>query len=81
MYVILKPLLKEPKRFGWALCIILVAAGSGAGAWNEIVEFIAQASFEDANVGGYLNTSLDTIANFIGGILAVFFLKFIHRKK
>ena len=81
MYVILKPLLKDPNRFGWALGIVLVAAGSGAGAWNEIVEFIAQASFEDANVGGYLNTSLDTISNLIGGIFAFLFLKFIHRNK
>jgi hypothetical protein len=74
LYVILKPHLKTD-HIGVAVGIVIVAAGSGAGAWNEIVEFIAQASFEDANVGGYLNTSLDTIFNLVGGIAALVFLK------
>jgi len=81
MYVILRPLLKKPKHIGWALSIILVAAGSGAGAWNEIIEFIASEAIEGTNVGGYLNTSLDTISNLLGGLLAIAFLKYICRDK
>ena len=45
-------------------------AGMGLGALNEIVEFIASQTM-DTNVGGYVNTGGDLIANGIGALIAV----------
>ena len=80
IYYILRPHLTSP-HIGFAVGLSIVAAGSGFGAWNEIVEFIAQATVEGANVGGYLNTSLDTISNLVGGIGALIFLKSLEYQK
>ncbi len=48
------------------LLILMVAAGMGFGALNEVIEFGATLLVPDTNVGGYLNTSLDLVANLIG---------------
>ena len=45
-------------------------AGMGLGSLNEIVEFIASQTM-DTNVGGYVNTGGDLIANWIGASIAV----------
>lgn len=76
-YHLLKPLLKVKK---WIqLSIVLVMAGLGAGALNEIVEFIATILVPETNVGGYINTSLDLISNLIGAILAMIYIYFYER--
>lgn len=73
-YELLLPLLKEkmyaPVRTG----IILVMAGLGMGAVNEIIEFIATVIMPETGVGGYVNTSLDLVFNLFGALLAYFFL-------
>lgn len=71
MYEIIKPQLKE-KITGWiAISIVIIMAGLGAGALNEIIEFAATELIPETNVGGYLNTSLDLISNLIGASIAM----------
>ena len=80
MYSILKAQLK--KNHGWvALGIVIVMAGLGAGALNEIVEFIVAVVVPESGVGGYENTALDLIANFIGALLAFGYIYWKEGKK
>ena len=46
------------------------AAGMGFGALNEVVEFAATLLFTETNVGGYVNTGWDLVANLAGCTLA-----------
>lgn len=45
-------------------------AGIGLGAMNEVIEFIASQNM-DTNVGGYVNTGGDLIANAVGAGVAI----------
>jgi len=79
VYHLLKPYLNE--KTNWKVVYpILVAAGVGLGAFNEIVEFIAVLSISDTNVGGYENTVLDLVFNTLGAIAAVIFIH-VRKKK
>ena len=71
MFYILKPLLRPKLKGFWALSIIIVSAGLGVGAFNEILEFITSVIVPESDVGGYLNTSLDLVSNLIGAVLAM----------
>ncbi len=75
MYVLLKPYLK-PKHKWVAVGIVVVMAGLGVGAVNEIIEFTTTVFVPDTKVGGYENTSLDLVADLIGGLFAMFYIKF-----
>ena len=80
MFYVLKPLLRpELDRFA-VLSIIVVAAGLGIGALNEIVEFITSILVPESGVGGYLNTSLDLVADLIGAVLAMVIIRISDRK-
>jgi hypothetical protein len=57
-----------------SLTLLIVLMGSGVGALNEIVEFIAVKSVPETNVGGYDNTLWDLVFNLIGGVCAVAWL-------
>lgn len=59
----------------WLLAALTVLAASGTGGLNEIVEFSATVLVPDTNVGGYENTAVDLVANFIGACLAIPFFK------
>lgn len=73
MYYALRQHLRP--AFSWkAVGIVVCMAGLGLGAFNEIVEFLMTVSLPQTNVGGYENTALDLVSNFLGAILAVFFL-------
>jgi uncharacterized membrane protein YjdF len=79
-YQLLKPHLKD--TFNWTtVCILLVMVGMGAGALNEILEFIATVIVPETNVGGYINTSLDMIFNTIGAIIAAIMIYTRHKKR
>ncbi|MHC4571811.1 MAG: DUF2238 domain-containing protein [Planctomycetota bacterium] len=79
LFYLLRPLL-IPNVKGWsALSIILVAAGFGVGAFNEVVEFIVSSVVPESNVGGYLNTSLDLVSDLIGAVLALVVIRFTNR--
>lgn len=46
-----------------ALCAL---AGMGLGALNEVIEFAATLMLPGTNVGGYVNTGWDLVANLLG---------------
>lgn len=56
------------------LAVLVVLMGSGVGAFNEILEFIAVKWVPETNVGGYENTLWDLVFNLIGGLIAVAWL-------
>lgn len=70
MFVLIKPSLKPGIDRWVSLIIVVVMAGVGVGALNEIVEFLATVLVPETGVGGYLNTSLDLVSNLIGAAIA-----------
>lgn len=60
-----------------ALCWL---AGMGLGSLNEIVEFAATLAIPGTNVGGYVNTGWDLVANAIGSLTAVKIAKYVVRR-
>ena len=52
------------------LMIVSAAAGMGLGALNELIEFVATLLIPETNVGGYINTGWDLVANFVGAVSA-----------
>ncbi len=75
-YHLVKPSLKDGAR-GFGLWLIVAMAGLGIGAVNEILEFFVTLAVPESGVGDYINTSLDLIADIIGAILAVLYLRTI----
>jgi putative membrane protein len=75
MYQLLKPLLKPDFRRWTALSIVVVMAGLGVGALNEIIEFAATVLVPETGVGGYTNTSLDLVSDLIGAVLAMIIVR------
>ncbi|MBN1477215.1 hypothetical protein JXA47_10715, partial [Candidatus Sumerlaeota bacterium] len=53
------------------LMLLVLLAGMGLGAMNEVVEFAATQSIAEVNVGGYENTGWDMVFNLIGCAVAV----------
>ena len=54
-----------------SLCVF---AGMGLGALNEIIEFIAVLLLPNTNVGGYMNTGWDLVANLVGCVAVAFWI-------
>jgi hypothetical protein len=52
------------------LMVLAASSGMGLGALNELVEFAATLLVPETNVGGYLNTGFDLVANFVGAAAA-----------
>lgn len=52
------------------LMVLSASAGMGFGALNEIIEFVATLLVPETNVGGYLNTGWDLVANLFGATMA-----------
>lgn len=80
MYHLAAPLLRPDLKKWTALSIIIVMAGLGAGALNEIVEFTATVLMPETGVGGYVNTSLDLVADLVGALLALLLIRLRERK-
>jgi len=80
MFCLLRKSLAENSRHSISLSIVLVMAGLGAGALNEIIEFIVTVAVPESGVGGYLNTSLDLCANLIGAVLAMTYIRIRYLK-
>ena len=78
-YHVLRSYLREPVQQWWALALLIVLIGSGVGAINEIVEFIAVLTVPETGVGGYHNTMLDLVFNLIGGLAAVAWITYQRR--
>lgn len=60
------------RSFG--VLFLAVLMGCGAGALNEILEFIAVLSVPETGVGGYENTLLDLCFNLLGATIAAGYL-------
>lgn len=54
----------------FGVLVLAAAAGLGFGALNEVVEFAATLLVPETNVGGYLNTGWDLVANTVGATVA-----------
>lgn len=52
----------------FGLLAFCVAAGTGFGAFNEVIEFLATRILPETNVGGFVNTGWDLVANLLGSI-------------
>jgi uncharacterized membrane protein YjdF len=75
MFDLLRPLLKENLQGYIALSIVVIMAGLGVGAFNEIVEAFVAAIVPESGVGDYVNTALDLISDLLGAVLAFVFIK------
>ena len=76
-YQLLKPRIKNMhKGLLYGLCVFIAM---GAGALNEIVEFLAVVLATETGVGGYFNTGLDIVFNGIGSLIAVVFIYFYYK--
>ena len=62
------------------MLFLAACAGIGLGATNEVVEFIAVLSMPDTNVGDYANTSWDLVANTLGALVAVTWIRLAYRE-
>jgi hypothetical protein len=81
MYQLIRGQLKDGVR-GWgSISIVVVMAGLGAGALNEIIEFFTTVIVPDTGVGGYVNNSLDLVFNLVGAICAMVFIRLKIRLK
>lgn len=60
----------RPERIGIGFAAACALVGVGLGAVNEVIEFVAVLILPETNVGGYLNTGWDLVANSLGAILA-----------
>ena len=75
MFELLKPKL-QPIKYWTAISIVVVMAGLGVGAVNEIVEYIATLLVPETGVGGYDNTLLDLISDLIGALFTLIVIRF-----
>jgi len=64
----LRVLLTAPRTVATVAAAALM--GIGLGAVNELVEFAAVLSLPETNVGGYMNTGWDLVANTFGALAA-----------
>ncbi|MEM3074807.1 MAG: DUF2238 domain-containing protein [Candidatus Pacearchaeota archaeon] len=77
-YQILKSRVKKiNKNLIYGLCFFI---SMGAGALNEIVEFIAVIVATETGVGSYYNNSLDLVFNGIGSLITLIFINFLYEK-
>jgi len=60
----------KPVRPTFGMLTLAAAAGMGFGALNEVVEFVATLLVPETNVGGYINTGWDLVANLVGCTIA-----------
>lgn len=76
---VLKDRVRAEMRPTLGLIILCIAASTGFGALNEIIEFTATL-FTETNVGGYVNTGYDLISNLTGAMVAGTLIGLFHRK-
>lgn len=79
-YYIVKPSLKEPVKYIRSIIFIVVMVSLGLSALNEIVEFFATVFVPETNVGGYENTAVDLVSNFLGACCAGVYLRYKYFK-
>lgn len=80
MYELLKPVLRPDHRNWVRLAIIVIMAGLGVGALNEVIEFFATVITPETGVGGYVNTSLDLVFDLFGAVAMMVVILWRDRK-
>lgn len=75
MYCLLRRPLARPATNPVALSVVIVMAGLGVGAFNEILEFIVNVTVPESGIGGYMNSSLDLCADLIGAMLGLVYIR------
>ena len=76
-YQLLHPRVKRMnKGLLYGMCFFMAI---GAGALNEVVEFLAAVFIPSTGVGGYYNNSLDLVFNSIGSLIALVFIHFKYK--
>lgn len=81
MYELIRPHLKDKITRWVAISIVIVMAGLGVGALNEIIEFFIGLASTDNKIGGYENTSLDLVADLVGAIIAMVVIVVMEKRK
>ena len=81
MFTIMKPILDKKLQKYSAMSVLLVMAGMGAGALNEVIEFFAVVIIGSTGVGDYYNTALDMVSNLVGCLLALIYILKVEIKK
>lgn len=66
----LAPRLNRPAVTPLAAAMTVWLFGMGIGALNEVIEFAIALNVEESNIGGYLNTGRDLVANLLGAAVA-----------
>ncbi len=64
----------------FGILTLCALAGMGLGSLNEIIEFAATLMIPGTNVGGYVNTGWDLVANLIGSAISAYFLYVFYRR-
>lgn len=77
-FCLIEGTMQRPIKNPIGLGIVLVMAGLGFGALNEIVEFAVSTVVPESGVGGYVNTSLDLCANLVGAMLGLLYIRCAH---
>lgn len=77
-YQLLRPRAKKMHR-GLLYGLIFFIA-MGAGALNELIEFVAVVFAPENGVGGYFNTGLDITFNAIGALIALIIVHFKYER-
>ncbi len=80
MYELIKPKLLPTHKWT-AISIVVIMAGLGVGAINEIIEFAATIIMNNTGVGGYTNTLLDLVSDLVGAVIAMTVIYLKERKK
>jgi len=78
MFTLINPVLKRGHKWP-AVSIVVIMAGLGVGAVNEIIEFMVTVLIPGSGVGGYINNALDLLADVIGAMLAMVYIYFSRR--
>ena len=68
-------------RPSWGVLVLCVAGGMGFGAANEVVEFAATQLLPETNVGGYVNTGWDLVANLVGSVIAAVLIHWLAKPR
>ena len=76
----IRDLLADPDRVSFGLALAVALMGLGLGALNELVEFAATRLIPETNVGGYVNTGWDLVANTVGASIAAALLWLRHHR-
>jgi len=64
-----------PLRPTAGVLTLCAAGGMGFGAFNEVIEFIATLTMPNTNVGGYVNTGWDLVANLVGCVIVACWIR------